>query len=273
MNLTRRALGLGILAASAAATGGYLALEHTPLLGKVTDLTGFVGGEKRGFLSNSKTIAALRSKGFAVDGKQAGSVEMVREQTLLQQNPAFLWPSSSVMVQIAKDNHVAVRRSEIILNSPLVIYSWENVANGLEAAGPRPVGLASVPEITEQVTHRGRSEQVGGAEGQVTDGPQLLLKLAGRRGLNREMSGVVGARRELVDYEAAGGRQEQLDAHDANHIQRLEDRAGGLDRLFPLLLVDARRCKGQIKDVMLVAIFDHAIVHEAPIAPARANHR
>ena len=135
MNLTRRALGLGILAASAAATGGYLALEHTPLLGKVTDLTGFVGGEKRGFLSNPKTIAALRSKGFAVDGKQAGSVEMVREQTLLQQNPAFLWPSSSVMVQIAKDNHVGVRRSEIILNSPLVIYSWENVANGLEAAG------------------------------------------------------------------------------------------------------------------------------------------
>jgi ABC-type Fe3+ transport system substrate-binding protein len=135
MNLSRRGFGIGILAASAAATGGYIALKDTPLLSAGTALTGFVGGEKRGFLANPQTISALRSSGFTLMGRQAGSVEMVREPALLQQNPQFLWPSSSVMVQIARDNGVAVRKQEVVLNSPLVIYSWENVADSLAQSG------------------------------------------------------------------------------------------------------------------------------------------
>jgi ABC-type Fe3+ transport system substrate-binding protein len=135
MNLSRRSFGIGILAASAVATGGYLALKDTPFLSAGTALTGFVGGEKKGFLANPQTISALRSNGFTLTGRQAGSVEMVREPTLLQQNPQFLWPSSSVMVQIARDNGVAVRKQEVVLNSPLVIYSWETVADSLAKTG------------------------------------------------------------------------------------------------------------------------------------------
>jgi hypothetical protein len=135
MNLTRRAYGLGILAASAAATGGYLAFRDTPLLKAPDTLMGFVGGEKQGFLSNPATIAALRKFGYVLNPRTAGSVEMVREPTLLQQNPKFLWPSSSVMVQLAKENNVGVRRDNVILNSPIVIYSWDDVANGLQSSG------------------------------------------------------------------------------------------------------------------------------------------
>ena len=135
MTISRRALGLGLIAASAAATGGYLYFKDTPGLGKITSLTGFVGGEKRGFINNPETISALRHKGYEVTGRQAGSVEMVREPSLLEQKPDFLWPSSSVMTQIAKENHVAVRRSDVVLNSPLVVYSWENVASALESTG------------------------------------------------------------------------------------------------------------------------------------------
>lgn len=135
MSMTRRAFGVGLLAASAAATGAYFYLRDTPLLREPASLMGFVGGEKRGFLANPKTVAALRSDGFLINARQAGSVEMVREQQILQQNPDFLWPSSSVMVEIAKENHVAVRRSEIILSSPIAVYSWEPIAAGLEARG------------------------------------------------------------------------------------------------------------------------------------------
>lgn len=135
MNLSRRSFGLGKLAVSAAATGGYLALKDTPLFSAGAALTGFVGGEKKGFLANPKTISALRSLGFTLTARQVGSVEMVREKALLQQNPQFLWPSSSVMVQIARDNGVAVRKQEVVLNSPLVIYAWENVADALVKSG------------------------------------------------------------------------------------------------------------------------------------------
>ncbi len=135
MSMTRRAFGLGLLAASAAATGGYLYLEDTPYMRGPQTLAGFAGGEKRGFLSNPKTIAALRRDGFVLNARQAGSVEMVREPQILQQNPDFLWPSSSVMLEIAKENKVAFRRADVILNSPLVVYTWEPVATGLEDAG------------------------------------------------------------------------------------------------------------------------------------------
>ena len=135
MSLTRRAFGLGLVTASAAATGGYLYLKDTPLLRDIVMLQGFAGGEKRGFLGNTATIAELRREGYALNARQAGSVEMVREPQILQQKPDFLWPSSSVMVEIAKENRVEVRRSEVILNSPIVVYSWEPVATGLEAAG------------------------------------------------------------------------------------------------------------------------------------------
>jgi hypothetical protein len=147
MNLTRRGFGVGLLAASAAATGGYFVLRDSPLLSEGAALTGFVGGEKKGFLADPQTIAALRSAGFKLTTRQAGSVEMVREQALLQQNPQFLWPSSTVMLQIARDNHVPIRRTEVILNSPLLIYSWQDVADGLAKTGlvkQQPDGTLSI---------------------------------------------------------------------------------------------------------------------------------
>ncbi|MCF4165316.1 hypothetical protein L2U69_06645 [Zavarzinia compransoris] len=135
MSITRRGLGLGLLGASVAATGGFLYLRDTPLLRDPVALSGFVGGEKKAFLANPRTIDALASAGFALNARQAGSVEMVRAPDLLSQHPEFLWPSSSVMVEIARENKVAVRRSQVVLNSPIVVYSWSNIADGLAKAG------------------------------------------------------------------------------------------------------------------------------------------
>jgi hypothetical protein len=139
MAISRRAFGLGLLGLSAAGTGGYLLVKDRPelqgLLGRRTTLFGFTGGEKRAFLDDAEVTAALGSFGIVLDARVAGSVEMVREAALLGQNPQFLWPSSAVMVDLARRSGVKIRRDQVVLNSPIVVYSWQAVADGLGRAG------------------------------------------------------------------------------------------------------------------------------------------
>jgi hypothetical protein len=139
MAISRRAFGVGLLAAGVAGTGGYFAVKDRPelqgLLGNATRLSGFIGGEKEAFLSDGDVVGALRSYGLQLDARVAGSVEMVREQALLSQNPAFLWPSSSIMVDIARQSGVKIRDDRVVLNTPVVVYTWQPVVDGLVKAG------------------------------------------------------------------------------------------------------------------------------------------
>jgi Bacterial extracellular solute-binding protein len=139
MAISRRAFGLGLLGLGVAGTGGYIALKDRPelqgLLGNKTSLFGFIGGEKQAFLADPDVVNAIGRYGLDLDARVAGSVEMVREPALLSQNPAFLWPSSSIMVDIAKQSGVKVRNDQVVLNSPIVVYSWEPVVAGLIKAG------------------------------------------------------------------------------------------------------------------------------------------
>jgi hypothetical protein len=138
MSLTRRQLGLGLLGGAIALTGGGVYLrDHNFLMKPVPkQLFGFIGGEKKAMLANPKVTALLADTfGLTLDARQAGSVEMVRENSLLSQNPQFLWPSSDVMVEIARQSNIRIQKSQVIVNSPIVIYSWEPVAQGLIKAG------------------------------------------------------------------------------------------------------------------------------------------
>ena len=146
MAISRRALGLGLLAASAAATGGYVFLRQHPEIagrfGEPKHLFGFVGGEKEGFVSNARVRQVLeRQFGLVLDARRAGSVEMVREPALLSQKPQFLWPSSSVLVEVARSSGVKISRDQVIFNSPIVLYSWDRIADGLVKGGfAQPAG-------------------------------------------------------------------------------------------------------------------------------------
>jgi hypothetical protein len=141
MAISRRAiLGGGLVAASAAATGGYVFLRGHPEiagpLGEPKRLFGFAGGEKEGFLTNARVRGLLeRQFGLILDARRAGSVEMVREHALLDQKPQFLWPSSSVLVEVARSSGVKISRDQVIFNSPIVLYSWDRIADGLVKAG------------------------------------------------------------------------------------------------------------------------------------------
>ena len=139
MAVTRRAFGLGLLAVGVAGTGGYLAVRDRPdlqgLFGNKTRLFGFLGGEKQAFIADPETVNALAGYGLQLDARVAGSVEMVRQPEILSQKPQFLWPSSSVMVDIARRSGVAVRRDQVVLNAPIVVYTWQPVADGLQKSG------------------------------------------------------------------------------------------------------------------------------------------
>lgn len=140
MAISRRAFGIGLLAASAAGTGGYVYLRQHPEIagrfGEPKRLFGFAGGEKEGFLANARVRDLLERRfGLILDARRAGSVEMVRERALLDQKPQFLWPSSSVLVEVARNSGVNISRDQVIFNSPIVLYSWDRIADGLVKGG------------------------------------------------------------------------------------------------------------------------------------------
>jgi hypothetical protein len=141
--MNRRAFGLGLLAAGAAGTAGVAVIGpqriEALLTGSAADpvtLWGFIGGEKLNFLRNDKVKNLLRRRyGVTLDARRAGSVEMVIDPALIGQKPQFLWPASNVLTQLARRNGLPVRRDEIVLNSPLVIYSWSPIVEALQRAG------------------------------------------------------------------------------------------------------------------------------------------
>jgi hypothetical protein len=139
MMISRRALGLGLLGLSVAGTAAYVYLGDRPgilgSLGKIDKLFGFAGGEKQALLNDPAVMSALGGFGLGLDARQAGSVEMVREQPLLAQNPQFLWPATAILVELARKSGVKVRKDEAIFSSPLVVYSWTSVADALEKKG------------------------------------------------------------------------------------------------------------------------------------------
>ena len=140
MAVSRRALGVGLVAASVAGTGGYLYLrEHPEIAGRFGEpkkLFGFAGGEKEGFLTNTRVRELMDHRfGLVLDARRAGSVEMVRERALLDQHPQFLWPSSLVIVEVARSSGLELSRDQVIFTSPIVLYSWDRIADGLVKGG------------------------------------------------------------------------------------------------------------------------------------------
>src|SRR5215210_9122399 len=95
-----------------------------------------------------------------------------------------------------------------------------------KAAGGGPIGLAVLPEVAQEVRHGGGAQELGRAQGEAGDGPELLLELAGDAGVEGEVAGVVRARRQLVDQQPAVAGQEHLDAEHAHDSQLFEDAAG-----------------------------------------------
>ncbi len=113
-------IGIGLAA--------YMQKQGRP---EVVTLRGFVGGEKAGFLEDEVVKDVLLSRyGIVLDYSKAGSIEMVTSDAA---DRDFLWPSSQVALELYKNRAGnALAAGEVIFNSPMVLYSWDIVADALE---------------------------------------------------------------------------------------------------------------------------------------------
>ncbi len=101
---------------------------------RVQVVTGYIGGEKEGFLQNPKIQQILRDRYYLeVDFTRMGSIDLVKaDSTGLD----FLWPSNEVALQLYRDDHPGVVvKTETIFNSPIVMYSWPPIVDALIAQG------------------------------------------------------------------------------------------------------------------------------------------
>lgn len=135
----QRFIGVGLLVAVALVVAGVQLLNQdeervaAPTASSAVVVRGLIGSEKEGFLQNPEVQQRLRDEyDLTVDFGKVGSLEMVRGEVTDQD---FLWPSSQVALELFRERHGGAARSEILLNSPIVLYAWGNVTDALVGAG------------------------------------------------------------------------------------------------------------------------------------------
>ncbi|HTY01637.1 MAG TPA: hypothetical protein VMG09_16550 [Bacteroidota bacterium] len=129
--MRNRLIGIGILLVIVGATILFRTTEPSP---PATTLHGYVGGEKTGFLDDDNVRSLLRKRfGLSLDYAKAGSIEMVTGKT---EGMDFLWPSSQVALELYKQAQGnSLVKGEVIFYSPIVLYSWDIVADALVRQG------------------------------------------------------------------------------------------------------------------------------------------
>ncbi|HVN78367.1 MAG TPA: hypothetical protein VMW38_05160 [Terriglobia bacterium] len=144
----KRFVGILILLVAIGALFGWKYLQQKRLLpgggetiGNISGISeievkGVIGGEKAGFLADPEVQKLLAEKyKLRVTATKSGSLAMMRtELTGLD----FLWPASRSAAETFRGK---AKRVEDIFNSPIVIYSWEPVAQALS----QPVQISSGP--------------------------------------------------------------------------------------------------------------------------------
>jgi hypothetical protein len=148
--------GLLLLALVAAVVLGWHMLYQQA---QSLTVTGRAGGEKIGFLQDPEVQKLLQRRySLVVKAQKYGSVEMVTEPAT---GLHFLWPGSEVDLEYYRERGGQFTQSHNIFHSPLVLYSWDVVTEGLNAHG--------------MVSKRAESYYV-------TDFPKLLRLIEARTG-------------------------------------------------------------------------------------------
>ena len=123
-------IGLALLLVVALGAVGYGWFSHTQ---QVTEIQGSVGGEKIGLLEDEEVQQILRDRyRLSVEYTREGSMEMVSQDTSGQN---FLFPSNQTALELYEQNFGSPKASEIVFNTPLVLYTHTPVAEALKSQG------------------------------------------------------------------------------------------------------------------------------------------
>lgn len=96
-------------------------------------IKGYIGGEKIGLVEDEQVKKILDKKySIKLDYRKAGSYDMIRaEHTGFD----YLWPSSQTALDLYDKTYGKPKQSEIIFNTPIVIYSRKMVVEPLIKGG------------------------------------------------------------------------------------------------------------------------------------------
>lgn len=109
-----------------------LAIGYSVFQGSQPDpveITGYLGGEKKGLLQNPKFIEHIDEEyGLMMDFHILGSYDMVRGNT---EGQDYLFPSSQLALELYEQLGNKAVDDDIIFNSPIVLYSRKPVVDAL----------------------------------------------------------------------------------------------------------------------------------------------
>ena len=143
-------IGLGILAAVILVAVAYTFINNSS---KVTEISGYVGGEKIGLLEDEAVQDILRDKyKLTIDYAKAGSIDMITADAAGRN---FLFPSNQTALELYKQVNGDPVKSEIVLNTPIVLYTRGAVAqamvdNGIASASDG-VYYVDMVKLTEAI--------------------------------------------------------------------------------------------------------------------------
>lgn len=129
--MKKKIAGLILLIVLMAVIGGiYFVTGNAP---RIVNVDGYVGGEKIELLEDEEVRAVFQEKyGLNVDYSRAGSLDMM---TADLSGRDYLFPSSSIALEYYEDLHGSPVQSEIVLNTPIVLYTHQIVLDVFESQG------------------------------------------------------------------------------------------------------------------------------------------
>ena len=129
-----RIVGLVLVLAVVAGVGGIKLMEASkPAPAAAPEqVTGYLGGEKISLFEDADFKKATEAAGLSVDYRKAGSLDMM---TASKEGMDYLFPSSRAAVAYGKAQGVETGGSDIVFNSPIVIYTHKPVADALVGSG------------------------------------------------------------------------------------------------------------------------------------------
>ena len=129
----------------------------------VTEIKGYVGGEKIGLLEEEEGQEILRDKyKLSIDYAKAGSIDMITADAT---GMNFLFPSNQTALELYEKINGDPVKSEIILNTPIVLYTRQAVADAFVSEGlatkDGDVYYVDMTKLTEAIENGTKWSDIG----------------------------------------------------------------------------------------------------------------
>ena len=128
-------------------------------------VSGYLGGEKEGLMQDEEVKKILKDKyGITVEYTQAGSIVMIDQDS---SDKDYLFPSSQTALELFNQTKSdKLYKSEIVFNSPIVIYTWKPIAealinNGIVEEKDNSYYIADTSALIKLVTDKKKWSDIG----------------------------------------------------------------------------------------------------------------